>query len=468
MKKTKIYLLSILIISTKAFGQNYVVKKNQLLDYLYNSKPNIDYVNSNFPVHVFKPIISATQLNKKFDRQILIKTKDKLYLIPEGTGMVLEATDLNNNYITFTRIDSSNYDGYNYRAINFAYHDTLYSFGGYGFWKNNGQLRYFTNNEWLLQPLNKELYGTDCINYFDIKKGICFYLSPEFANQSVKDSKADLTNINVVNLNIKNKEIYILGKVKLEFSNIILDGNILWNSDSLNGVIIRYNQKIYLLNFGENKIYTAKSNKIFDQLLANTEFSPNHIFQNNDTVYYVRNNNEDSLYHFTINRSDFEVKGNTFFTPVEDSNNKNILIYLSLLLVLIGVIVILYNKNTRFKENAVLSEQNLQSSNENNVSTDINKLNDFEIHIIDNMIKEKIITVENLNHILGLSKKSLEIQKKSRNDVIHRINHKFKIIFNSETDLIERIRSEDDKRYFKYKINEVNQKIYMEYKKKQA
>ena len=312
MKTTKLYLLSILIISTKAFGQNYVVEKNQLIDYLYNSKSNIDYVNSNFPVHVFTPIISKTQLNKKFDRQILIKTKEKLYLIPEGTGMVLEATETNINSITFTKIDSSNYDGYNYRAINFAYHDTLYSFGGYGLWKNNGQLRYFTNNEWLLQPLNKEIYGNDCINYIDIKKGICFFLSPEFENQSIKDSKADLTNINVVNLNIKNKEIHIFGKVIPEFSNIILDGNILWNSDSLKGAIIRYNQKIYLLDFVENKIYNANSNKIFDQLLANTKFSPNHIFQNNDTVYYVRNNNEDSLYHFTINRSDFEVKGNTF------------------------------------------------------------------------------------------------------------------------------------------------------------
>lgn len=462
--KLQFIILQLLLVSA-AIAQNYVVERSRLLNYLYNFKSNIDYLNSNFPVHVFKPIISATQLNKKFDRQILIKTKDKLYLIPEGTGMVLEATGANNNSITFTKINSSNYDGYNYRAINFAYHDTLYSFGGYGFWKNNGQLRYFTNNEWLLQPLNKEVYGTDCINYIDLKKGICFFLSPEFANQAIKDSKSNLTNINVVNLNLKKKEINILGKVNPEYSNIILDGNLLWNSDSLKGVIIRYNQKIYLLDFVRNKIFKSKSNKIFDQLLANTEFSPNHIFQINDTVYYVRNNNEDSLYHFIINRSEFEVDGNTFFTPAEDSNYKNRLIYLSLLLLLIGVIVILYNKNNRFKENAVLSEQNLQSSNENNVSTDVNKLNDFEIHIIDNMIKEKIITVENLNHILGLSKKSLEIQKKSRNDVIHRINHKFKIIFNSEVDLIERIRSEEDKRYFKYKINEVAQKIYIEHKK---
>jgi hypothetical protein len=36
--------------------------------------------------------------------------------------------------------------------------------------------------------------------------------------------------------------------------------------------------------------------------------------------------------------------------------------------------------------------------------------------------------VDALNKILGVGKKSLEIQKKSRNDIINRINHKFKIL----------------------------------------
>ena len=93
---------------------------------------------------------------------------------------------------------------------------------------------------------------------------------------------------------------------------------------------------------------------------------------------------------------------------------------------------------------------------------------DFEKTVINRIIKENIISVEALNHILGLGKKSIEIQKKSRNDVIHRINHKFKVIFNSEAEFIERIRSEEDRRYFKYTINEANQQLFKDHQKKHS
>jgi hypothetical protein len=59
----------------------------------------------------------------------------------------------------------------------------------------------------------------------------------------------------------------------------------------------------------------------------------------------------------------------------------------------------------------------------------------------------KTLSVEEINAALGLSKKTLEIQKKIRTETINRINHTFKIKFNTSKELIERVLLEEDRRY---------------------
>ena len=78
--------------------------------------------------------------------------------------------------------------------------------------------------------------------------------------------------------------------------------------------------------------------------------------------------------------------------------------------------------------------------------------------IYNRSLEGKSYSVEDINAALGLSKKSLEIQKKIRTETINRINHRFKIIFNTEDELIERIRLEEESRFYKYIISEENGK----------
>ncbi|MEY3060604.1 MAG: hypothetical protein RL000_1956, partial [Bacteroidota bacterium] len=78
--------------------------------------------------------------------------------------------------------------------------------------------------------------------------------------------------------------------------------------------------------------------------------------------------------------------------------------------------------------------------------------------IYNKTLEGKSYSVEDINAALGLSKKSLEIQKKIRTETINRINHRFKIIFNTEDELIERIRLAEDRRFYKYIISEENGK----------
>jgi len=75
--------------------------------------------------------------------------------------------------------------------------------------------------------------------------------------------------------------------------------------------------------------------------------------------------------------------------------------------------------------------------------------------------KGAFLSVEEINTILGLSKKSLEIQKKVRTETINRINHKFRVIFEVEDNLVERVRSEEDRRFFYYTVHAMSASLFM-------
>jgi CRISPR/Cas system-associated exonuclease Cas4 (RecB family) len=94
-----------------------------------------------------------------------------------------------------------------------------------------------------------------------------------------------------------------------------------------------------------------------------------------------------------------------------------------------------------------------------------NEFNSIESALINKLIEKSNIdshlTVDELNSLLGIKKKTIEIQKRVRTEAINRINHKFNVNFNLETIFIERTRSIDDRRYFNYIINKENAKVYL-------
>ena len=94
-----------------------------------------------------------------------------------------------------------------------------------------------------------------------------------------------------------------------------------------------------------------------------------------------------------------------------------------------------------------------------------NEFNEIERKIIDKLIEKSnnnaFFNVEEFNSYLGIKKKTIEIQKRVRTEAINRINHKFNVNFNKETLFIERVRTNEDRRYFNYMINKENANIYL-------
>ncbi len=72
--------------------------------------------------------------------------------------------------------------------------------------------------------------------------------------------------------------------------------------------------------------------------------------------------------------------------------------------------------------------------------------------IIEKSLKAEITNTDDLNRVLGLTKKAVEIQKKQRSDVIVSINKKYAFVKKSNDLLIEKKRADFDKRSFEYFI----------------
>ena len=123
---------------------------------------------------------------------------------------------------------------------------------------------------------------------------------------------------------------------------------------------------------------------------------------------------------------------------------------------------VFFVKKRKQKTTSINTEPSLAVSKKEDNGIDFNPL---ELELITKMIEQSArgnhFSVEDINTSLGLNRKTLEIQKKIRTETINRINHKFKIKYNLSIDLIERIRSEEDRRYYKYMISGENGKIVL-------
>ena len=124
---------------TNVYSQDYSIKRNKFFDYLLSSHEDINNV-------VFqKPISLLQQFSKKNERfhRYITKIDGNLFLTTEGYGEVYKYKQTKDSLLYFTRVDSTIFSGNNFNSSQFVYDKKIFSFGGYGYWKYNGQLRQF-------------------------------------------------------------------------------------------------------------------------------------------------------------------------------------------------------------------------------------------------------------------------------------------------------------------------------------
>ena len=188
-----------------------------------------------------------------------------------------------------------------------------------------------------------------------------------------------------------------------------------------------------------------------------------------DSLLYI-GNYVDKMDSIKITFKDLIKLEEKFYTPIASAtpkskiNWKNLLI-IGLFSIILLLLFLLVGKKNRWPLLASIksdadSKNKSKEEIENQVSFRSSKIielleqreRDLLSYIFKQSSEEKLTSIDEINKAIGATQRSPEIQKRLRSDLIIAINEKLSIVTKSKNAVIEKQRSEFDKRSFEYFI----------------
>ena len=449
--------ISFLFTYLSSIGQEIVIKNNELLAFLYKTDATIESISDQANVN---KLIPQQDPHLRNYNQVIVKDKTGLYILIDGTGRVYKASGLKGQDVIFERIDSTHFYGYNGYAIIFSSGDTLFSLGGGGFWRENGQLRYFSpvHHEWNIMRTNVEVPAHEVIHHYNASSKTIYFLQVPFQDEAIGKEYLDYSMYSL-DLNARvNRKLGLLHDNLLRLNS---ENKRYVNIPSLGGALVSFGRlNDYLLRFHDNTVYKLRPGKLFEDFYSKSDQSfVSNLFSIGNKVYYTFSN--DSLYKlqsFEVSMKDFVKEPYPIYYPSQGMINSKYA-WGGFLFFLLAFASYFFLKKTRTGR---LSSLPMVVDNKDQVEEEM-AFNTIEEDLIVKMLiasrSKKQFSVDDINMVLGLGRKTLEIQKKGRTEAINRINHKFRLIHNVKVDLIERLRSEEDRRFYRYIISEENARL---------
>ncbi len=271
--------------------------------------------------------------------QNLLKTKDGLYLFVNGSGRLYQLAD-NGTGIQPQRNDSTIFFGYNFNSFSFVYHDTMYSLGGYGMWRINGQLRAYIPqaHSWDIVPLNEEVPvlmqdNDNNMLWYDKKSGSLYIAYSLQRNQAVKHNSLNEATFDytVRSLNMQTKEWKDEGELSSVFrGKVDLIRNIAFTPW---GQLVTFGDKLLLIDYQHNQLLhftDEKENKIRPLLF---QYPTDSLYYCIDSTLYFGNIRENRLGSLALHKNDFIVSDASVYTNSSASKTVIAASIFSLLLV---------------------------------------------------------------------------------------------------------------------------------------
>ncbi len=442
MKTHPVARLFLVLVSTMSYGQDIRVPHDFIYQILDDSGLISDVVFSSTRTHTLE-ITDIPFAKEKFGpTQKIVRTSHGLFILVEGTGRIYEVFKNEYNFQA-KRIDSTIFFGNNFGAIHFAFHDTIYSFGGYGFWRYNGQLRAYLpdKHEWELVELDREV-PIQIVNpmavrsWFDHQQGRLFV---------VRMPGKTLGTDSVCALSMASKKWTTLGISSLssDLSEFVQTpfGLLARAADSQRDLF-------YLLDFRTNRILEMNLSKA--QEIRSYENSGSLMYCSDSTIV-IYGNGVDKV---KIGMGDFRETPKTIYEGNSETGSKSLnfksdslkLYFLTFALTLIlgfGVGRWWTKSTKRPMDEMQLSVPTLFAKKEK----DLIRLT------FENSSNSLSTSIDDINRVLGLSEKGVDVQKKHRSDIIISINKKFNYITNENRPLFKKSRSQEDKRTFEFCID---------------
>lgn len=429
------------------FLQRIIAHKSPVLIFNFQSSVN------EMPIHKIFDLTPTF----KFSGQSITKSSKGLFLNHLGTGRIYQwqGDEASGQW---RRIDSTYFTGYNFLSLFFSIDSTIYSFGGTGYWYNNGNLRKYNPDakEWNVKRLNNStpwIYETDELFYIDtVHKKLFFSGQGRKFDAGLADASVDSSSINKLYcIDIDKGTFKELGSYEPSMTGFF--GQTPW------GTIVSFDK---LADYTNNRYYIL-SEKVESQLfkiLSNSNsssFIKQYSFWIDSVLYFTKNEMKyDSI---IIHRSDLTPTNKPVYFPsknqqLQKSTTSIPWLWMLFTAMLISLNIYLYKHRNKKHSKAV---SNTNDGNELFVQEKF-KLTDVELNLLqtifENSIVKKTTSIDEINTILGCNNKSIEVQKRLRSDTMNAINQKLCMTLLIDYNIIQRKRSEFDGRSFEYYLEE--------------
>jgi len=437
---------------------------------------NKDTINS-LNIQLDSKLFSFGLNTKEFRNIALIKKGKDICIQPLGLGKLFKLKKNANSY-DLIRIDSTIHSGVNYQAFTFQRNDTIFQYGGSGFWHMRGIMTYFSpqTHEWELYPSNaivngyddfdniikykvdprtNKLYATKSIAYSNMPKDFslnnidsCFefdFTKNTWSTLGATDPKL------IKDLQSANYYHYVLGDLlifqsyldyywidfsKNQYGKIRTSNNQMmkqaWLSlyttkEAYEALQFNLGNTAYLVKVGSNKVLT------YSTYIINADDLDRNTVQN---VYKIEN----PILYFIFN------KVLPFFTPSVSI----------VMLTAFGLFFIIYRQRKKRIPKEVTARLNYNFYH----SLSIIEKELLQV-LYKNHQKGESISTKVINKIIGVQNKDVLTQNKSRSDHFLKINQKYKLSTQQQLPLIVKTRDSIDKRQYNYGL-EPSYLVYLE------
>lgn len=426
-----------------------------ITDLLTHSEPIMDiHYSIDLPENFFD-LRDAPNKHIQEAFQFLLRNEYGLFVLVDGTGRIYQVLPVGDS-IRLQRHDSTIYFGYNFGQEFFMFRDTLFSIGGVGFWRVNGHLRHYSpdRHEWEIEKLNMELPITrtsslNCFLWLDTASGK-FYKTGFDTNAPALISNRNETRYDdrVAVLDLKTREWTVLGTLENRIGYRVCSTP--WGEVALDD---EGKTTAYLLDFSKNELLRLdpeKTRMIYSY--SNNPYKTTTLVYYRDSSICFGRMNPPAIFKIFLTQKNFSRTGMRIYKPIPNglegfskSATGKIVVWSIPLALLVVLAVRIYGKKLRSEQLQVASNgQGPLFSDRETALIQIFLKNEFQNYSA---------SIDEVNLALGLSLKNPEVQKKHRSDIILSINQKYKLKAGSDEALINKERTQDDKRSYTYFLN---------------
>ena len=449
------HLLLPFIIS--CFSLSAVAQKN-LLSLIKENSSKLVQIKGNFPENKILTLpkeLECGQANHNY-----LTKNGQLFSLVDGSGKVYLSDSS-----SIKRIDNTCFEGYNFGAYTFVWKNKIYSLGGWGFWKTNGGLRYYDEKakEWFIVRLNEEIEFSQIRNSLvcpDLENNRIYlaYLEAhdvyEITPKEKEDKRYRVQCLNLETASWWKEPKFLSSEIRSEF---LTDHRQIIPTKY--GLIMEGEGDFWgLFDFNNNNVAKLSSEKA-GLLAANEVKNKQGFYITTDSTIYLYQPSNDSLSPINIKSTDFTPTAQHLYNdePFSVSSFINsIKYYLILSGFFIIIILIILSRKKEVLQTSPKQEKP-KTLEVDKSSTFLSVLNEQERSVLEVILNNSSLgeytSIDQINHVLGSKNKDATIQNKLRSDCLQMINKKFGVYASTNDVLIERERTEFDKRVYQYQIN---------------